>query len=230
MITLYQFSTSPFAEKVRRALNYKGLDFEIREVGRAKVAQGDYGHVSPTGKFPAIQDGDTAVWDSTDILYHLEAAHGGPSLIPAVARDAALAHAIEEWADESLYFYEMTMRLTWEHNLDAALDEFARTLPAVPKPQLKTLIVEATTQLTRAQGVGRKPRDQVVADVERHFDALDALLDGRSWLVGNALSIADLAVVAQVNALRYAEEAQAALARTNQVSGWIDRVDEAAPK
>lgn len=100
MITLYQFSTSPFAEKVRRALNYKGLDFEIREVGRAKVAQGDYGHVSPTGKFPAIQDGDTAVWDSTDILYHLEAAHGGPSLIPAVARDAALAHAIEEWADE----------------------------------------------------------------------------------------------------------------------------------
>ena len=230
MITLYQFSTSPFTEKVRRALNYKGLDFEVHEVARPKVAEGDYQHVSPTGKFPAIQDGDRAVWDSTDIIHHLEEAHGGPSLIPSGARDAALAHAIEEWADESLYFYEMTMRLTWEHNLDAALDEFAQSLPSVPKPQLKTMIVQATTQLTQAQGVGRKPREQVVADVERHFQALDALLDGREWLVGDALSIADLAVIAQVNALCYAEEAKAALGRTSQVSPWINRVSEAAPK
>ncbi len=230
MITLYQFSTSPFTEKVRRALNYKGLPFEVHEVARAKVAEGDYKHVSPTGKFPAIQDDGKVVWDSTDIVYHLEAAHGGPPLIPSGARDAALAHAIEEWADESLYFYEMTMRLTWEHNLDAALDEFARSLPGVPKPQLKTLIVQATTQLTQAQGVGRKPQEQVVADVERHFRALDALLDGHEWLVGDAPSIADLAVIGQVNALRYAAEAQAALDRTDRVSAWLDRVDEAAPR
>ena len=229
MITLYQFSTSPFAEKVRRALNYKGVPFEIHEVARAKVAQGDYERVSPTGKFPSIQDGETVVWDSTDILYHLESAHDGPSLVPAGPRDAALAHAIEEWADESLYFYEMTMRLTWEHNLDAALDEFARTLPGVPKPRLKSLIVETTTRLTEAQGVGRKPRDRVVRDVERHVQALDGMLDGRAWLVGDALSLADLAVVAQVNALRYAQEAEAALKATRNVLGWAARVDDAAP-
>ncbi|MDE0192212.1 MAG: glutathione S-transferase family protein [Gammaproteobacteria bacterium] len=230
MITLYQFSTSPFAEKVRRALNYKGISFDIHEVARARVAERHYERVSPTGKFPTIEDGDTIVWDSTDILYHLERAHGGPPLVPSSARDAALAHAIEEWADESLYFYEMTMRLTWEHNLDAALDEFARTLPGVPKPRLKSLIVEAATGLTEAQGVGRKPRDQVVRDVVRHFEALDGLLDGRTWLVGDALSIADLAVIAQVNALRYAKEAEAALTGTHHVLGWIDRVDLAAPR
>ena len=229
MITLYQFSTSPFTEKVRRALHYKGLPFEVHEVARAKVAEGDYGHVSPTGKFPAIQDGATAVWDSTDIIHHLDVAHGGPPLVPPGARDAALAHAIEEWADESLYFYEMTMRLTWEHNLDAALDEFARSLPGVPRPQLKAMIVQATTQLTQAQGVGRKPREQVVADVERHFRALDALLDGRAWLIGDALSLADLAVIAQVNALVYAEEARVALRHTRHVSGWMSRVDQTAP-
>ena len=230
MITLYQFATSPFAEKVRRALNYKGLDFEVHEVARPRVAEGDYKHVSPTGKFPAIRDGDAVVWDSTDIVYHLEATHGGPSLIPSNARDAALAHAIEEWADESLYFYEMTMRLTWEHNLAAALEEFAQSLPGVPKPQLTSLIVRAATQLTEAQGVGRKPRERVVADVERHFGALDALLDGRAWLASEALSIADLAVVAQVNALRYAREAESALGRTNHVIGWMDRLDEVAPR
>ena len=230
MITLYQFSTSPFAEKVRRALNYKGIAFELHEVARARAAAGDYEHVSPTGKFPAIEDGDAVVWDSTDIVYHLESAYGGPRLVPSGARDAALAHAIEEWADESLYFYEMTMRLTWEHNLDAALDEFARTLPGVPKLRLRSLIVEGATRLTEAQGVGRKPKDQVVRDVERHCRAIDGLLEGRAWLVGDGLSIADLAVVAQVNALRYAEEAEAALRATRHVLGWIGRVDEAAPQ
>ena len=229
MITLYQFSTSPFAEKVRRALNYKGIPFDTHEVARARVAEGAYEHVSPTGKFPTIRDGDAVVCDSTDILYHLENGYGEPALLPPGSRDAALAHAIEEWADESLYFYEMTMRLTWAHNLDAALDEFAQTLPGVPKPRLRSLIVEAATRLTEAQGVGRKPREQVVRDVERHFRALDGLLDGHPWLVGDSLSIADLAVIAQVNALRYAEEAEAVLQSTRHVSGWIARVDDAAP-
>ena len=230
MITLYQFATSPFAEKVRRAMNYKGLEFEIHEVARARIADGDYQHVSSSDKFPAIQDGDAVVCDSTDIVYHLEEAHGGPSLIPADARDAALAHAIEEWADESLYFYEMTMRLTWEHNLDAALDEFAHSLPGVPKPQLKALILKASTQLTQAQGIGRKSREQVVADVARHFHALDGMLVDRPWLVGDALSVADIAVIAQVNALRYAEEAAAELDRKRHIAGWMNRVDQAAPK
>ena len=40
MITLYQFANSPFAEKVRRAMNYKGLDFEIHEVALARIDSG----------------------------------------------------------------------------------------------------------------------------------------------------------------------------------------------
>lgn len=230
MITLYQFSTSPFTEKVRRALNYKGLKFDVHEVARAKVPAGEYKHVSPTGKFPAIQDGEQTVWDSTDIIYHLEAAHDGPSLIPADSREAALAHAIEEWADESLYFYEMTMRLAWEHNLDAALEEFAAGMPGVPKETLRPLILDSVGKLVEAQGVGRKPREQVVSDVERSFQALDDMLEGRDWLCGDALSYADLAVIAQVNALLYAQEGVAALAKTSNIEAWIAHVDAAAPK
>ena len=230
MITLYQFSTSPFTEKVRRALNYKGVPFDVHEVARAKAAQGEYRHVSPTGKFPVITDGDRAVWDSTDIVYHIERSHPTPSLVPTAPRDAALAHAIEDWADESLYFYEMTLRLTWEHNVDAALDEFVASMPGVPRQQLRSLIVQGATQLTQAQGVGRKPRPQVVEDVERHFRALDGLLEGQDWLVGDSLSLADLAVMAQVSALRYAEEAETALAASTRIADWIVRVDQEAPK
>lgn len=230
MITLYQFSTSPFTEKVRRALNYKGISFDVHEVSRAKVPEGDYAEVSPTGKFPAITHGAEAVWDSTDIIQYLEVNFDGPSLIPSTPYDAAIAHAIEEWADESLYFYEMTMRLTWEHNVDAAMDEFAATMPGVPKETLKPLIIDSVTKLVQAQGIGRKPREQIVADVERHMKALDDMLDGREWLVGDALSYADLAVIGQLNALLYAQEAATALENTRNIKAWIARVESAAPK
>ncbi len=230
MITLYQFATSPFAEKVRRALNYKGLAFSVHEVERAAVPGGKYAEISPAGKFPALVHDGQAIQDSTDILEHLDLAFPERPVLPTTPRERALAHVVEDWADESLYFYEMTMRLTWPHNLDAALDEFAQGMPGVPRDRLKAGILEGVGALTRAQGLGRKPRDQVIADAERHFRALDDLLEDRDWLVGDRLSSADLAAIAQVNALLYAEECRAALDSTRNVRSWLARVDAIAPK
>ncbi len=230
MIKLYQFKTSPFTEKIRRAMNYKGIAFDVVEVERAKVSEGKYADVSPTGKFPCIKDGDQPVWDSTDIIHHLETKGEGASLIPHDVREAALAHVIEDWADESLYFYEMTMRLAWEHNLVNALDEFAETMPGVPKDSVKDLVLAGVGQVVQTQGVGRKPREQIVADAQRHFRALDAMLAGREWLAGDALSYADLAVIAQVNALIYAQEAKDAFDASKNIKAWMARVDACAPK
>ena len=230
MITLYQFQTSPFTEKIRRALNYKGIEFETHEVARAQVVGGNYAHVSTSGKFPAIIDGDTAIADSTDIIHHLEATQGGSSLIPTDTREAALAHAIEEWADESLYFYEMTMRLSWEHNLDDNIEEFAKTGPGVPIEALKPMIIANVGELVSKQGLGRKPREQIIADCNRHFTMLDHMLDGRDWLAGDKLSYADLAVIAQVNCLLDAKEGREAFETTTNIKPWMARVDATAPK
>ena len=229
MITLYQFATSPFTEKVRRALAYKGLAFEVHEVERAAVPGGRYSEVSPTGKFPAIVHDGVSVWDSTDIVLYLDRIFPDRPLRPSSPRDAALAHVIEDWADESLYFYEITMRLSWSHNLDAALDEFAVGMPGVPRDRLKDMILEGASALTRTQGLGRKPREQVVSDLDRHFDALEAMLEGRDWLIGESLSTADLAVIGQIHALLYAEEGRAALARAPNIQAWLARVDAVAP-
>lgn len=231
MITLYQLATSPFTEKVRRALNYKGLEFKVEEVVRAKIGEGAYKDVSPTGKFPALKDGDKAVWDSTDMLYHFEEAYAdtGPSLLPASKRDQALAHAIEEWADESLYFMEILLRLTWEHNLEGALDEFSKSMGGMPKEDLKPLIMAGAGNLVTTQGLGKKPKEQIVSDLNRHFQKLDDLLEGRDWLVGETPSIADFAVAGQMSALLYAEEARAELEASKNIQAWRERLDAIAP-
>ncbi len=213
---------------MRRALHYKGLAYSIHEVDRRAAREGEYSIVSPTGKFPSIKDGESIVWDSTDIIFYLEKRYGDQPLVPNDPRTAAEAHAIEEWADESLYFYEMTIRLTWEHNLDEALDEFAETMPAIPKDQLRQMIIQSTSELTSTQGVGRKPRDQIVTDVERQFQHIEGLLADREWLVGDRITYADLAVLSQVNAMLYAAEARVAMDNKRLIQPWIDRVNSLA--
>ncbi|WP_337185264.1 glutathione S-transferase family protein [Phenylobacterium sp.] len=227
MITLYQFATSPFCEKVRRILNFKGAPFTLVEVDRTKVAV--YARVSPAGKFPAIEHDGEAVWDSTNIAHHLERAFPDPPLIPADRRAAALTHVFEDWADESLYFYEIVMRLSWEQNIDRVLPEFAAGMPGVPADALRARLLEAAKAGAAVQGLGRKREAEVVEDARRHIEALEGLLKGSDWLVGDRPGLADIAVTCQVRAMAYAREAEALLAAAPRVRAWLDRVDGVAP-
>jgi glutathione S-transferase len=228
MITLYQYATSPFCEKIRRALDYKGLEYEIHEVPRGKLDE--YARVSPAGKFPAIEHDGRPVFDSTDIVEYLDATFPERPLIPVDPAARALAHVIEDWADESLYFYEMTMRLAWEHNCaKKVIHEFCATMPGLTAEQALPMVSGAVQAKVAEQGLGKKPRENVVKDAQRHFTAIDGLLATRDWLAGDELSIADLAVAVQVGALLYAEEVVPMVDVLARVKAWIERVDAAAP-
>jgi glutathione S-transferase len=229
MITLYQFATSPFCEKIRRILAYKQIAHEIHEVPRVKVAE--YSRVSPTWKFPAIDHDGRAVWDSTDIAHYLDEAFPERPLIPKDPVQSALVHVLEDWADESLYFYEMTMRIAWEHNLKKKLvHEFVATMPGMTVEAALPMLGKAVHGVIDPQGIGRKPAEQVIRDAERHCAAIDGFLaGGRSYLVGEQLTLADVAVACQVKALLYAEEVVAIVARLPRVAAWIGRVYAEAP-
>lgn len=228
MITLYQYATSPFCEKVRRALGYKGIDYELHEVER--FAPGKYVDISPLGKYPVIDHDGTKVFDSTDIVEHLDEVFPDKPLLPDHPAEAAMAHVIEDWADESLYFYEMTMRLAWQHNLERrAVHEFVATIPGLTVEQAVPLIVKAVGDKVAEQGLGTKPAAVIARDVERHFVALDGMLEGSEWLVGDRLSVADIAVAPQIRALLYAEEVVPLADRCFRVRQWLERVDTVAP-
>jgi glutathione S-transferase len=70
MITLYGAARVPYTEKVRRALVYKRLDFELHEPTCAE----DYQRWNPkSGMLPVIHIGDEVIEDSTQILCALDA-------------------------------------------------------------------------------------------------------------------------------------------------------------
>jgi len=228
MITLYQFLSSPLCEKARRILAYKGIEYKIHEVDRTKTEE--LTHVSPFGKFPAMEHDGEAICDSTDIAYFLEEKYPEKPLIPSDPLMAAQAHIIEDWADESLYFYEITMRVSWEHNARNNLQKLMETMPPeVTEEQGLELALGFSQHVSTTQGIGRKTREQVCADVERHLKALSAILSETDWLVGNNISLADIAVISQLNCLIPTVEVTEAIKLYPNIIEWMERVDAVAP-
>ena len=106
MITLYGPAHTPFTEKVRRALLYKGLEFELVEPTRGE----DYKRWSPkTGQLPVLDLHGEHVPDSTDILVRLDQAYPEPPLLSPDPTVAAQQRQLEEWADESFLYYFMKL-------------------------------------------------------------------------------------------------------------------------
>ena len=77
----------------------------------------------------------------------------------------------------------------------------------------------------RDQGTGRKTHEAVCADVARHLESINALVVDQAWLVGEALSIADISVVSMLTVLERATEAKELMASQPALQHWQQRVD-----
>lgn len=228
MIVLYEFEISPFCDKIRRVLNVKGVPFRTREVKLAEA--GRLKHISPTGKFPAIDHDGRIVADSTEIARYLDSRFPEPALIPADPAHAARVHVLEDWADEALYFIEMTMRLAWDNNARRWAPEVAKYDSGLTRALAPVLVPRFARAQARAQGAGRKSREQILKEVERHATALEAMLEGGAFLTGPALTLADIAVYAQFACICGAEEGASLLKRHGRLADWMTRVDAATAK
>src|SRR5664279_4024976 len=107
-IVLHQWEISPFCGKVRRILEHKGLGYQTVNYNglRARKAAG----LSKPGTLPVIDYDGQRVQDSTDIAEFLEQKHPTPALYPSDPTQRAQAHFWEDWADESLYWFELYLR------------------------------------------------------------------------------------------------------------------------
>lgn len=98
MITLYDNPFSPFARKVRMALDHKGLPFTaVDALALAHLA--DLGRVNSRREVPVLVDDDVTVVNSADIVAYLDHRYGEPLLLPADPARRVVARAWERLAD-----------------------------------------------------------------------------------------------------------------------------------
>ena len=225
-LTLWQYEISPFCDKVRRILRFKRQAFTTREVSLFQTLS-SLPKKNPAGKLPLIEAGGEVVCDSTEIAHWAERTFPDPPLIPRDPAKRAMCHALEDWADESLYFYEMYLRFTLPHNAKRWIPELAHADSGAMKMASSFIVPRVIKKRLAAQGLGAKSFDGVMHDLDRHLEAVEGLLTAGPFLVGDALTVADISVFAQLFCIRGADEGAAAIAKRAAIGAWMERVERA---
>ncbi|KAG6486086.1 hypothetical protein ZIOFF_054656 [Zingiber officinale] len=91
-ITLYSHWLSSCSQRVRIALNLKGLDYEYKTVNvlNGKIFDPEFEKLNPVKFVPALVDGDFGIADSFAIILYLEDKYPQHPLLPQDLKKKAL--------------------------------------------------------------------------------------------------------------------------------------------
>ena len=198
---LHQFRHSAFCEKVRLILAVKGLAVTLVEVTPG-LGQLELFRLSGQRQVPVLVDGGEVIPDSTVIALHLEARHPTPPLLPADPQARARVLLLEDWADPAL---ASGVRLALLQA--AAADPVLRSalLPEATPGPLRSLVsvLPVGVMAPVSEAVREVFGPCEARQLHRNLEHLALLTAERPYLEGDRLSLADLAVVAQLSLLKF---------------------------
>lgn len=220
---LYDLTDSPFCAKARMCLQLKGVAYRRVTLTAAKLAE--LRQLNPLGKVPVLVDRGRPIADSSAIARHLESEHPEPALFPGDPAARAYASLLEDWADESLYLVVGAFKWLDPANRATALERTVSELGGgLPRSVVGWLAVRRIARGYRAWGYGAGSLEHFDERMRASLGWLAELVTGRAFLLGRSLTIADLAVYAQLAWMRgYAQGAL--LAEQPAVVEWMARLD-----
>jgi glutathione S-transferase len=174
---LYGSTLSPFVRKTAAFLREKGIEFDLEPTGFPNPSP-EFCAASPFKKMPALVDGDYCLSDSSAIIHYIEAKHPDPPLIPDEPRARG--------------------KVIW-------FDEFSDTIMAACGAKM------FFNRIVAPRFMGRAGDEAVAKAAER--DELPPILDyvetvvpdGEGFLVGNRLTLADIAMASPFVNLKHLE-------------------------
>lgn len=199
--TLYQFPISHFCEKTRWNLDAKGLSYRLEN-----VVPGAHGRLmkrlSGVRTVPVLVDRGKAIGDSTAIALHLDEAYPDRPLVPKDPAKRERVLEIEDFFDKRVgtsvrqWVYGQLMRAkpgTAARALFMAYPRPVRIVGRVAAPVLEAL-------LRRLYRINREGMERAVSFILAGADRIEAETgkDPSRYLVGDSLSIADIAAASML--------------------------------
>jgi glutathione S-transferase len=176
MRILYHHPLCPFSRKVRLVLAEKKLEFDER-IERPWEFRPDFAALNPAAEVPVlVEEGGTALADSTAICEYLDETVREPPLLPAEPMARAEVRRLVGWFD-SKFHHEVTRGLLGEK------------------------VLKRLSQ-ARAEPDSRAIRSAFAA-IHEHLDYVGWLTERHSFLTGSSLSMADIAAAAQISCIDY---------------------------
>ena len=191
---LYHNPLSPNVRRARLTAAVLGIELEeqLLDFSKGEHKSAEYLALNPNGAVPTLVDGDFVLTESRSIMQYLASKKPESGLLP---RDEAARADVARWQ-------------FW----DAA--HFS--------PQLGTLAFEKV--IKGMMGLG-EPDSAKVSDALTNFRRFAAVLnkrlEGKQYIVGNGLTLADLTIA---SSLMYAKQAEAPVAEFPNIEGWLSRI------
>jgi len=176
MITIHGSPISPFVRKTLVCLIEKGIEHEVNPVSPFPPPASHL-EISPLGKIPALTDGDYSLPDSSAICAYIEKKYPNVPMYPDSPEDFGRALWFEDWADNEL-----------------------------PKATAALFFNRVAVRMMK-----REPDQAAIANIIENvqppiFDYIEGEIGEKTYLSGDAFSIADIAVTSQFIQMMYAGE------------------------
>ena len=166
---VFGISVSPFVRKVLMYANERSLQFDHKPVGPG-ADDAAFKAASPFGKIPALQDGDYLLADSSAIIHYLEAKLPAGGLIPSDPQARGKVVWFDEFADTQMF---------------AAGTIMFYNRVVLPK-------------IRKAAGDHAAADDSEKNKVPPLLAYLESVTPADGFLVGNSLTLADIAVTCEL--------------------------------
>jgi glutathione S-transferase len=195
---LYLNPLSPNVRRVRLTAAVLELPLEEKQLDFSK---GEHKHpeylaLNPNGAVPTLVDGSLVLTESRAIMQYLASKKPEMGLFP---QDEQLRADITRWQFwDASHFSPQLGALTFEK---------------IIKPLL---------------GMGEADRlkvDEAITGFRRFAAVLDARLQGKQYVVGNSLTVADLTIACS---LMYAKQTAAPLGDFPNIEAWFSRISDLA--
>ena len=211
-LILHHYPNSPFSEKVRWVLGFKGLDWRSVIVPSMLPKPDVEALTGGYRRTPFMQIGADVYCDSALMCRVIDTLAPEPTLYPAA--NAGLAEIVAQWADAMLFW---------------------TAVPFTMQPEGAVHVLKgATPEVMKAFGADRAAmnpnfRRPTIADggaaLHAYLARLDNMLaDGRSFLLGAAACIADFSAAQSIWFMHRAPPIAALLVGYPEVSAWYARV------
>ena len=193
---LYVNPLSPNVRRARLAAAVLGIELEetVLDFTKGEHKKPEYLALNPNGAVPTLVDGDFVLTESRAIMQYLAGKKPESKLLP---RDEQARADVTRWQ-------------FWDSS------HFA--------PQLAAMAFENI--LKRLFGMGEPDATKVgeaLTNFRRFAAVLDKRLDGKQYVVGDSLTLADLSLAAS---LMYARQAEVPVAEFPNVVAWFSRISE----
>lgn len=183
-IKLWGVKISPYVRKAIVILEEKGLPYSLVETFPASFLKilsqpvpAELMKVSPLGRVPALQDKEVGIADSAVIGAYLERQYPKtPSLYPSDSQLYARTLWFENYADHIL------SKVTYDKVLAGVVAKPLLFKIDCNHEEIKKVIHEELTPM---------------------LEFLENSLSGKSWIVGDMFTVADIAIASQFSAMDY---------------------------